>query len=154
VSHRAEQIVDAVASLVTARVQPTGVHVFTHRRLSLDPEQDEMPAISVDYGEDSRADGQTTRMIDSVLSVEVTAVVSEKDEYDCRTRLLALRREIHRAVMADQRLGFGAQGFVVTTSYGGASAPQLAASGRTIDGEIVTTWLVHYRMELTDPGND
>lgn len=152
--HNAQQIIDAVATIVRARVEASGVHVYTHRRLSLDPEQDEMPAISVDYGEDSRAQGQTTLMIDSVLSVEITAVVSENDEVDCRTRLLALRREIHRAVMADQRLGFGAQGFVVTTSYGGASAPTIGTAGRDIAGELTSTWLVHYRSELNDPGND
>lgn len=152
-SHRAQQIVDAVASLITARVQAEGVHVFTHRRLSLDPEQDEMPAISVDYGEDARAQSQTTLAIDSVLSVETTVVVSEPDEFGCRTRLLDLRREIHRAVMAgDRRLGLPV--FVVTTSYGGANAPSLFAEGKNIVGELTSTWLVLYRMELNDPGND
>ena len=151
-AHRAEQIVDAIAALVRARVQTTGVHVYTHRRLSLDPDQDEMPAISVDYGEDSRAESQTTLMIDSVLSVECTAVVSEPDEFDCRKRLLDLRAEIHRAVMTDRQLGLPV--FVVNTSYGGASAPSLFAEGKNIVGELTSTWLVHYRMELDDPGND
>lgn len=151
-SHRAQQIVDAVASLITARVQDLGVKVYTHRRLSLDPEQDEMPAISVDFGEDRRADSQTTLMIRSALSVEVTVIVSESDEYDCRTRLLDLRREVHRAVMADQRLGLS--DFVVTTSYGGAEAPSIAAAGRKVAGELTSTWPVLYTTELNDPGDD
>jgi hypothetical protein len=153
VSHRAQQIVDAVAGLVRARVQASGVHVYTHRRLTLDPEQDEMPGISIDYGEDRRTDSQTTLMIDSLLTVECTAVVSETDEIDARTRLLDLRREIHRAVMADPRLGFGAQGFVVTSIYGGAAAPSFGTAGGNMAGELTSTWLVHYRTELNDPGD-
>lgn len=151
-THRAQQIIDAVATAVRTRVEPTGVHVYTHRRLSLDPEQDEMPGISVDYGEDRPAESQSFAEIRSALAVEITAVVSEADEYDCRTRLLSLRREIHRSVMADQRLGLPV--FVVTTAYGGASEPTIGAAGRKIAGEITTTWLVQYETSLTDPGDN
>ncbi len=148
-THRAEQILTAVRDAISARVAASGVNVYTHRRLSLDPEQDETPAISVDYGEDRRADAQTLGMIASLLSVEVTAIVADAEERDVRSRMLELRAEIHRAVMADPQLGL--REFVVSTYYGGASAPEVDTDGEQIIGALQSTWVVHYRMDLTDP---
>lgn len=149
-THRAEQVLDAVASLVRARVEASGVKVYTHRRLTLDPEQDDLPAISIDYGEDRRAESQYVDQIDSVLEVQCTAVVVDPEEKPLRQKLLELRREIHQAVMADTRLGLE---FVVTTAYGGASAPAVEADGEQLVGELQSTWLVAYSTSTTDPGN-
>jgi hypothetical protein len=153
--HRAAQILEAVASLVRARLDASGSHsgvkVFTHRRFTLDPEQDELPAISVDYGEDRRADSSVLSAISSTLTVECTAVVVAPLEYDLRTKLLELRAEIHRAVMANHRLGL--PDVVSTTFYGGASAPAIDADGEHLVGELTSTWLVLYEMSLSDPAN-
>lgn len=148
-SHRAAQIIDAVAGLVRARVEASGVKVFTHRRHTLDPEQDELPAISVDYGEDRAAETRTLNSIDSILSVECTAVASSALEAELREDLLELRAQAHRSVMADRRLGLPQ--FVVNTFYGGANAPAIDADGEQLVGELTSTWLVHYRMSLEDP---
>lgn len=149
-SHRAQTVLDAVAALVRARVEASGVKVFTHRRYTLDPEQDELPAISVDYGEDRKADTRTLNSIDSVLEVQCTTVVQSPHEDDLRSKLLDLRAEIHRAVMANHRLGLA---FVSTTYYGGASAPLLDEEGEYLQGELTSTWLVLYEMSLSDPAN-
>lgn len=123
--------------------------VYTHRRLTLDPDQDELPAITVDYGEDRRADSQTLGMIDSLLAVEITAVRAASDEAVLRSGLLDLRTEIHRAVMANPR--FGIPDVVVSTYYNGATAPEFNVEGEQLIGALTSTWLVHYRMELSDP---
>jgi hypothetical protein len=146
--HRAQTIIDAIASLVRTRVQASGVKVFTHHRHSFDAEQDELPAISVDYGEDRRADSSTLGVITSLLTVECTAVAAAPLEADLRSKLLDLRAEIHRAVMANHRLGLD---FVSTTYYGGANAPQLDAEGEQLVGELTSSWAVLYEMSLFDP---
>jgi len=148
--HRAQQIIDAVAALVRARVEASGVKVFTHRRFTLDPDQDELPAISVDYGEDRKAETTTLGSIDSVIEIQCTAVVASSLEDELRSKLLDLRAEIHRAVMANHRLGLL---FVSTTYYGGASAPAIDAEGEQLVGELTSTWLVLYEMSLSDPAN-
>lgn len=149
--HRAGQIVERVVSLLDARVGPMGSKVYGHRRLSLSLEQDELSAHSVDYGEDRVAEQRFTQILDSELAVQTTAMVAKPTEVEVRQALLEMRRDQHIAIMADQRLGFGAQGFVVTTRYGGSDAPELAVDGEFIVGALTSTWLVHYRMELTDP---
>lgn len=151
-SHRAEQILEAVAALVRARVEASGVKVYTHRRLSLDPEQDELPGISIDYGEDRRSDNNSVLgRITSLLTVECTAVVMEALEADVRAKLLELRAQIHRAVMADPRLGL--PDVVSSTFYGGAAAPGVDEAGELIAGELTSLWLVLYDMSLSDPAN-
>jgi len=135
-AHRAQIILEAIAG---------------HRRFSLDPEQDELPAITIDFGEDRRADSSVLSSITSQLSVECTAVVMASLEADLRTRLLELRAEIHRAVMANHRLGL--PDVVSTTFYGGAGAPAIDADGEQFVGELTSTWLVLYEMSLSDPAN-
>jgi hypothetical protein len=152
VTHRAAQIIEAVASAVRTRVSASGAKVYEHRRLSLSLEQDEMSAYSVDFGEDRRLDSQFMQMIDSELAVQVTALVEKPTEAETREALLDMRREQHRAVMIAPRLGL--QDFVIATRYGGAEAPEFLTDGENIIGALTSIWLVHYRMELTDPGND
>ena len=150
-AHRAEQVLDAVAYLVRARVEASGVKVFTHRRFTLDPEQDDLPAITIDYGEDRKADSSVLGRITSLLSVECTAVVMAPLEADLRATLLELRAQIHRAVMTDQHLGL--PDVVSATFYGGAGAPAVDADGEQLVGELTSTWLVLYEMSLSDPAN-
>lgn len=148
-AHRAEQIVDAIAAIIAARVQPPGAHVFTHRRLSVDPYQDELPLVSVDFGDDTPA-ADNTQFIDSVLTVPTTAVAVGPEERDVKLKLLELRREVHRAIMADPTLGLA---FVVYTNYGGAAEPVYETDGELLVGELTSNWFVHYRMNVLDPGD-
>lgn len=150
-SHRAGQVIEAVASILSARVLPKGHKVYTHRRISLASEEDQLPAHSVDFGEDQRAESKFIGTIDSVLTVITTVVATAADEQALRTLLLDLRREQHRAVMADPKLGLA---FVVNTLYGGAEAPEILTDGEELVGVLASSWLVHYRMNPQDPGDD
>lgn len=148
-THRADQIIDAVAALIETQVQPSGVKVYTHRRFSLAADQDELPAISVDYGEDT-AVTHIAHAIDSLLNLEITGVVAASEEADVRAELLRLRREVHKAVMADETQGLA---FVVTTTYAGAATPELNVDGGNVVGELTSSWAIYYRMDPSDPGD-
>lgn len=150
--HRASQIVDRIAEVIGARVGPSGVNVFTHRRLSLSAEQGELPAHSVDFGPDE-PEVENTTYIDSTLTVPVTFIATVAVEDELRRRMLEQRREVHIALMADPTLGLP---FVITTRYGGAEAPEFSANdeGELLAASLTSIWLVTYRMNLTDPGDD
>lgn len=150
-THRANKIIEAVASALESRVLRLGHKVFTHRRLSLASEEDQLPAHSVDFGADERAQSVFMGSIDSVLTVKTTAVMSAATEQDLRLALLAARREQHRAVMADPKQGLD---FIVTTFYGGADEPEILTDGESLVGVLTSSWLVHYRMNVSDPGDD
>jgi hypothetical protein len=147
VTHRAGQIVDAVAELLTARVSST-IKVFKHRRLSMADDQGEMPAICVQFGEDAPAEDQPLRGINSVLSVIITVVAVAPTENELRQKLLEMR-EASDDLMDEHmhqiqpRLGLT---FVYGIGYGGAAAPDINADGEQPDGSIDSTWNVGYRM--------
>lgn len=148
-THRAEQIIAAAAEIIRARVEPKGIHVYAHRRLSLDPESDELPAISVDHGPDEPVEPETTIYIDSLLTVHTTAIVTSFDEVDLRRKLLELRREAHVALLADETLGLD---FVVHAIYGGAEEPDFGVVGKKLIGVLTSNWTFYYRMNRSDPG--
>lgn len=150
-THRANQIVEAVASALESRVGPKGHKVFTHRKLSLASEEDQLPAHSVDFGADE-PEAENTSYLDSTLTVKTTAVISAATEQDLRLALLAARREQHRAVMADPKQGLA---FVITTMYGGAEEPEITEGNyEALVGTLASSWRITYRMNLTDPGDD
>jgi hypothetical protein len=148
VTHRVDDILDAAAALLSELVTPLGMKVFTHRRETLDADQDELPAYSIDAGEDVPSDGHL-RGINSVLDVVFTAVVSEPFEPDVRKKLLDMRalvdtllydQQTHRG---QQRLGLT---FVYGIAYGGASAPETNSDGERCTGSLSSTWKVAYEM--------
>lgn len=129
-------------------MQPDGVHVFTHRRESLSAEQDELPAISIDYGEDSPTTGVISEFR-SVLTVEARIKVQAPTPEDLHEKLFEQRSEVHVAVMANNgSLGLP---FVIATLYGGADAPDVSSAGSQLTAELLTRWQVHYTMDLDDP---
>ena len=141
--HRAAQIVDAIDGLIRARVSAAGVKVFKHTRTRLDYEQDELPAISIDYGEDSPDVGATLNELASVLTVEFNAVAQAPIEAELHDTLMELRAEIHVALMANFNLGLQ---FVEWTQYGPVDAPDINQEGETITGSLKSRWLIHYSM--------
>lgn len=156
-THRAEQIVDALAALISAREGPDGVHVYTHRRLTLDPEQDEMPARSVDFGELEVIE-ETEDEIYFALACPVTAVVMLPTEPEAKTAVLAAAREIHRAIMASPAVGMPWRvtlglAFVITVRPLGWTAPEYEVSGEQIVGTITTNWRIEFKTDVDDPGD-
>ena len=153
-THRAEQIVEAMASQIAAFVglSVNSNNVFIHRVLTLDEVADELDAIAVNYGEDVPIGGEgfeNLAYIDSRLSVFTVAYCKGDDEFDLRRALLNLRRQIHQALMADDTLGLS---FVTAVRYAGASEPEIDATTGAFTGKYQSRWDVDYRMNFTDPG--
>lgn len=139
-----------MVAAIAAVVEPLGVKVYAHRRLSLAADQDELPAISVDFGEDNPQQELSGAIFDSLLSCQITAIVARPEEPDVKTELLDLRRRIHIALMADRTLGLS---FVINTHYGGTEAPELDVSGDAVVGWLTSVWNAYYRMNIADPGD-
>lgn len=148
-SHRAQQIVDALVSLIDTQVASKGVKVYAHRRLSLSQDQDELPAISVDFGEDD-AQLEDNRDFHSLLDCEITSIVVGYDETDLKTQLLDYRRDSHIAITADRTLGLS---FVTRALYAGANEPEYVTDGEMFIGSLTSVWGVAYRMDIDDPGD-
>lgn len=148
-AHRAEQIIDAGKDAVAARVGARGTHVYTHRRQTLQPTQDETPAISVDFGEDTPADFAALDGIRSSLAVQFTVKTYAPTEEEARIALLEARDEIDIVMdaannaPAGQRLGLS---FVNSIRYGGATVPDVDPEGEQFVGEIACTWIADYQM--------
>lgn len=145
--HRAKQIVDTVAELVLARVQASGTKVFKHFRFRADDEQDELPAVSIDYGEDQPSGGTLTEY-ESVLTVEAVAMAEGVDAEELHEKLMELRAEVHIALRADPTLGLS---FVTTTEYGPVEKPDVSARGEKLCGVCSARWLVTYNLNFSDP---
>lgn len=147
-THRAQQIIDAVAALVRARVEPSGVKVFTHRRLSLDPEQDELPAISVDYGDLTVDDKDPEEdYFDCTLAVMTTAVAVNAEESLLRNQLLAMTVEAQAAINAVPLLGLN---FVNDTILIGWATPEVGQTDEFLAGSLTSSWQIKFRMQFED----
>jgi len=150
-THRAEQIIVAARGEIEA-FAPSSIAVFAHRRLSVGIDNDELPAISVDFGEDVPVGDQGAYDLDgelqSLLTLNVTAVVTDVEEGALRSRLLELRAEIHRALRRNRGLSLP---FVMDVLYGGSLAPDIDVSGETLIGELTSQWGVRYSMHNDTP---
>lgn len=147
-THRAQQIVDAVAAALAASSSVGAV--FTHRSYSLSEEDQELPATTVNVGEDqplSELGASNVAFLDSLLTLEVAHLARADSVEQLLTDLIAMRTAGHVALMADRSQGLN---FVIDTRYGGAGAPDVDISTGPA-GQLVTRWQVHYRMNLTDP---
>lgn len=149
-SHRAQQIVDAVAGKLVASAT-LGASVYKHRRESLDEGSQELAAVVVDYGADdplSDLGASNVAFLDSLLEVRTRIVLRASSEEEALEGLLGKRVAVHVALMADRSQGLA---FVIDTRYSGAEPPGLDSGADRVVGSLVCRWLVHYRMNLTDP---
>lgn len=148
--HRALAILQAVV----AAIDPDDVQaaVFESGVISLDDQDQELPAIDVSMGEDppfSDAGVENLAFIDSLLSIKVSLYAKAKTKKELVTELLRLRSETHQILLAGDRT----QGlaYVIDTRYGGAEAPELNTEGSSMTGMLVTNYQVHYRMSVSTP---
>lgn len=157
-THRVDQIVTAVASLLDTALTPSGVHVYTHRGDTLDAEQDELPAVSVDYGEFT-VTGETEDELYCTLDVPISLVVKMPTEAEARMERLSLAREIHRAIMASPGAGMPwtvklGLAFVITVHpLGWEKPPELNTGGESVVGELTTNWRIDFKTDVDDPGD-
>lgn len=148
-SHRADDIIEQVANLLRAALTD-GTHVFTHRRLSLAADQDELPAVSVDFGalgvdlQDPDED-----YYDCTLTLPITSVAVEYDEKDLRQLLLSLARSIQSTLNATPLFSLD---YVFDTNFAGWDEPEIDVSGDVLVGALTCTWQVMFRMHFDDPG--
>lgn len=158
-THRADTIVDLFVSTLQTAAIVASDNVYAHRSLSLADDQGELPAICVNFGDDSVIDefGNATpedAEIDSGLTVNVTLYAVDPDEVSLKRELLRMRAATHVAILTDASgmncptLG---QEFIVVIRYGGASAPTFDSSTGIVAGQLVTPFLVHYRMSAANP---
>lgn len=150
-SHRADQVVDAAVDAIASFV-PSTVSVYAHRRLSLAEDQDELPGITVDYGEDVPVASDGSDLLDgsieSLLTLNVTGIAIEFDEKNLRRKLLDLRSYVHQAIQANQGLQLP---FVIDVHYGGALPPDISIEGDQLSGELTSQWGVRYEMKPNTP---
>jgi hypothetical protein len=149
---RADQILDAMASAIQNFAAYTGT-VYKNRAESLAEGQGELPATSVDMGTDEPLDedGATNfAFTDSLLTVETTIVAQATSEDDLKATLSAMRRSVHQALFQSQDFGLS---FVIGVRYGGADKPEINAESEFMIGKLVCRWPVHYRMNISDPGD-
>jgi hypothetical protein len=150
-SHRAQQIIDAMALALGASTRLQGAKVFTNRSFSLLEASDEVPCASVNYGADQPLDplgASNLSFLDSLIEVPIVSFVGADDEPGAMSALMDMRAAIHVALLADQTQGLS---FIINTRYGGATEPALDSSTQRILASLKSSWFVHYRMNLLDP---
>jgi hypothetical protein len=149
-THRAQQIADAAASLLQASVDLDAA-VFTHRTLALSDEEQELPAVCVRLGSDSPmtdVGASNLKFLDSLLTVNVVAYAQANSEEEVGEELMRLRSQVHQILLANRTLSLS---FVIDTRYQGADAPDIEAIGAQVAGRLESNFAVHYRMNLTSP---
>ena len=149
-SHRAQQVIDAMRANITANTVMNWT-VYRQRIDGLDVSEMELPAVSVTFSTDlpfSPLGAENLNFIDSLQTVDVVLVAEGASEDDVVIALMEMRRQTHIAVQADRTQGLA---FVIDTRYGGADPPVLNASGDRFAGSMKTLWHVYYRMNVLDP---
>lgn len=149
--HRAEQILQAAATAIAAQ-SGIAASVRTHDSLPLSAEDQELPAVSVNQGEDSPTDDDgfgNLAFIDSLSQLKLVLKAQGSTQQEVATELVRLRVVTHKAMMASPRtLGLS---FVMGIQYGGASEPEYTTEGSPLAGRMECAFSVLYRMNLTDP---
>jgi hypothetical protein len=149
-THRADQIIEAIAELVRARMEPDGFHVFKHRRASLAHDQDELPAISIDVGPRGDPFG-TVEFMDWTLVVPITAIAVGPEE-EARALVIHMQREVHIALMATADTALGLAFVHQTEDAGWPDGILVDAEGESPAYVLEASWAVKFRMSRADPG--
>lgn len=153
-THRALQIVDAVkAELIAASAVPGAVSMSVYRQRTddLDVSQLELPAACLMFSQDvpfSDLGNTNLAFIDSLLTLQIVIVAEGGPQDSVIESLMAMRVQVHKAVMADVTQGLA---FVIATRYGGVDAPTFSTDGDRDSGALISVWHIHYRMNIFDP---
>jgi hypothetical protein len=150
--HRAAQIIDAVVARLqaSATLGVNAENVFAHRTLTLAADQAEMPALTVNFGDDEPDDEYTSLdgEIGSALQVLTKAYVIGDTEQAVKRALLSIRAETHKAIDLTETLDLD---FVIKVEYAGADAPEIDTDGESPVGAQIARWLITYLMNPDDP---
>lgn len=151
-AHPAELIIEAIRDALMDAETETFVsadNVYVHRTLPLNDAGLQLPAISVNYGEDRPAreyqgDEDDESTIESLLQVECAIYARENGEEALRQTLLRLRTGVQNVVLRDLQLGLD---FVLHVNYGGASTPITDGTADRIAGALPVLFVVQYEMQ-------
>lgn len=148
-SHRVLQILDALATAIEDDLHS----VYKHRKEPLSSDGQELPAAIVRLGEDQPVDDDgalNLAFIDSMVAIDVEHMVREPSEDLAIEKLLELRTLVHQKLLAGAR-DLGLPDFVIDVKYGGAGEPTIDVQTDSSIGSLVSRFLIHYRMNITDP---
>lgn len=150
-THRASQIIDAVVTALRASTTlgVPAANIFPYRTLSLADGHGELPAITVNVGEDSPApDTGHFQTVGSQLDVITTAYVAGTSDEEVMRLAFAVRTEIHKALVVNTTFGLS---FVLQLTYGGAAAPAKDSNSEMHFCAYEQRWQVVYWMSESDP---
>ncbi len=149
--HRVEQVLQAAATAVEVQ-SGLAAAVHTHRTLPLSAEDQELPAVCVNQGDDAPLDDagySNLSFADSRSELKMVLYAQGSSQQEAYTDLVRLRTAVHKAMLAAPRtLGLD---FVMGIAYGGASEPEYSTEGSPLAGRMECAFAVQYRMNLTDP---
>jgi hypothetical protein len=145
-THRAEQILDAMKTVVTG-LTSTGANVQRGRVYATDA----VRALSVYMGED-RVIGEQGYSNLSFVDRELEVIVRIHAKASTATAVIDTllnqsRAEVFAAVAADPTLGLG---FVLSAYPAGDDQPALSGEGDQPTGTQDMRWSVHYRHSITN----
>ena len=143
-SHRAEQIMQAVVTTLTG-LATTGGRVYRGRS-NPTPEGD-ANALLVWQGPDDIIEEMSDEQIDSELTVYIDAQAREISA-QIDTTMNQIRLEVTRALAASETLGLA---FVQGIQEEGTDEPGVSGDGDRPIAGMRMTWVVLYRYTRTDP---
>lgn len=144
-THRAESIVDAVVTKVTG-LTTTASRVYRGRVYALADAN--LPALCVYMGEDKVIGQYSQAKFDCELTVNIEAVVKASTA-QVDTTLNLIREQVTIALQSDYTQGLS---YVLNTTEGDASAPELSGDGEQTSAAQKLEWKFHYRRSRTNPG--
>lgn len=149
--HREEQIIQAAKTAIESF---TGINaeVLAHSTLSLNADDQELPAVTINNGPDASVDDDgygNLAFIDSLVEISIGLYAQGSTQQEVASELDRLRVVVHKALLASPRtLGLS---FVMGIRYGGAEAPEYSTDGSPLAGRRICTFAVSYRMGIEDP---
>ncbi len=143
--HRAEQIVDAIVARFKAQadIGVNPANIFANRSLSLGDDQGEIPAITVNFGDDERDDFSQAGAIWSDLEIEI-ALFNRAPEDQIKHLLLEMREKVEYALAIDQNIGLA---FVLQMKWENAIKPKIDSSSELTAGEVTVNYRVKYAQD-------
>jgi hypothetical protein len=144
--HKVQQILEAAAAVCIANTNLVAL-VEVNRIRSLAEEEQELPALTINYGPDAPDESETFESLGSAIEIVTTAYCAGDTEQEVLASLLQMRSQVHVSLMADMSLGLP---FLWEIRYGGADAPLVVQGERTL-GSLTCRWNARYQMDNDDP---
>jgi hypothetical protein len=147
VTHRAELIAAKVAADLIG-LDATGENVFRGRPTNRPLPESQLPALFVYLGPDVKQREYSQELIDSVLTINVTAVV-KAGAAQIDSLLLAIREQVAIRLQSEYQQALA---FVINTDEGDADEPEISGDGDQPVGVMKMAWHFLYRRNRTNPG--